>query len=74
MTNKKQPSDAFPELQPNFGIKLFRDKATEKASTRRAYFILRSFVSYGKSAVAKDKWRDNRQLILQSLCQVSARY
>ncbi|WP_311274940.1 hypothetical protein [Methylobacterium sp. WCS2018Hpa-22] len=74
MTDKKQLSDAFPELQPNLGIKLFRERAVEKASTRRAYFVLRSFVSYENSAAAKDKWRDNRQLTLHGLCHTSARY
>ncbi|TXN33076.1 hypothetical protein [Methylobacterium sp. WL19] len=74
MTNKKQLSDAFPELQPNLGLKLFRDRAAEKASTRRAYFVLRGFVSYENSAATQDKWRDNRQLTLQGLCHTSARY
>ncbi|MHC2018960.1 hypothetical protein [Methylobacterium sp. CM6247] len=74
MTNKKQLSDAFPDLQPNLGIKLFRDRGAEKASTRRAYFVLRSFVSYESPAVAKDIWRENRQLTLQGLCHTSARY
>ncbi|WP_156652715.1 hypothetical protein [Methylobacterium sp. Leaf86] len=74
MTNKKQLSDDFPELQPNLGIKLFRDRGAEKASTRRAYFVLRSFVSYESPAVAKDIWRENRQLTLQGLCHTSARY
>lgn len=74
MTNKKQLSDDFPELQPNLGIKLFRDRGADKASTRRAYFVLRNFVSYESPAVAKDIWRENRQPTLQGLCHTSARY